>query len=325
MYKSRLDLLETQYAIKKIKDFFENNLAEKLFLTRVSAPICVTKNSGLNDNLSGVEHPVSFKKDGDTLEIVQSLAKWKRKALKDYGFKVYTGLYTDMNAIRKDEKLDYVHSIYVDQWDWEKIINKKDRNVDYLKNTVNLIFSSLKDTEKYVKGFCPDLTNSLPENITFITSQELEDLYPDLSPKEREKEIVKKYGAVFLMNIGNELKSGNVHDFRSPDYDDWTLNGDIIVYNKMIDNAFELSSMGIRVDSVSLISQLEKANASERLSLPYHQAVVENKLPYTIGGGIGQSRMCMFFLDKIHIGEVQASYWSEEEKEKCLKEGIKLL
>lgn len=325
MYNNLLNLIETQAAIKKIKDYFENNLALKLSLTRVSAPICVTKSSGLNDNLTGIEHPVSFMKDNEELEIVQSLAKWKRKALKDYNFEIGRGLYTDMNAIRKDEKLDNVHSIYVDQWDWEKIINESDRNEMFLRETVIKIYESLKETENYVKTIYHGLINHLPDEIYFITTEELLNLYPHLTAKEREYEICKKYGAVFLMKIGDKLSNGDVHDFRSPDYDDWTLNGDILVFNKIINNSFELSSMGIRVNSNSLKTQLEKANALDRLSLPYHQAVINSELPFTIGGGIGQSRMCMFFLDKIHIGEVQASYWDESEIERCKKEGIKLL
>lgn len=325
MYSSKLGLIETQFAIKKIKDFFENDLAEKLSLTRVSAPISVKKNSGLNDNLSGVEQPVSFFVDNEELEIVHSLAKWKRQALKDYGFVSGTGLYTDMNAIRKDEHPDNIHSIYVDQWDWEKIISKEERNIDTLMSVVKIIYSCLKDTENLVNSMFSNLINRLPENIYFVTAQELEDLYPELSPQERETAISKKHGAVFIMKIGDILKSGKAHGSRSPDYDDWQLNGDIVVYNKILKSGFELSSMGIRVDSNSLKEQLTKANALDRLHFPYHQAILNNSLPFTIGGGIGQSRMCMYFLDKIHIGEVQASYWPDKEKERCKKEGIHLL
>ena len=326
MYQSKLNLIQTEIAIKKIKDHFENRLAEVLKLRRVSAPLFLEKGSGLNDNLNGTEKPVSFEVDGKTMEIVHSLAKWKRNALYRYGFKSGTGLYTDMNAIRKDEKLDAIHSLYVDQWDWEKIIKKEDRNMRTLKSTVRKIYGVLRETEIYIKNEYNYLSShSLPENIFFITTQELEDKYPTLTPKQRERAITKEKKAVFLMQIGDTLKSGIKHDGRSSDYDDWKLNGDILVYNEVLDDSFELSSMGIRVDREALLYQLEKEGNMDRVNLPYHKMVLDETLPYTIGGGIGQSRMCMFFLEKAHIGEVQASFWSDEEKEKCEKEGIFLL
>lgn len=325
MYKSKLNLLETEIAIKKIKDHFERRLSEVLKLTRVSAPLFVKSNTGINDNLNGVEKPVVFHADNQDLEIVHSLAKWKRIALYRYQFACHTGLYTDMNAIRKDEKIDHLHSFYVDQWDWEKVIQKEDRNVSYLQNTVKQIYNVLRETELYIKNEYPILNSHLPEEITFITTQELEDLYPSLTPKERENKICKEKKAVFLMQIGNILKSGQKHDGRSPDYDDFTLNGDILVYNPILDSAFELSSMGIRVDKKALIKQLTQENELHRLKLDYHQMIMNDLLPLTIGGGIGQSRMCMLFLNKKHIGEVQASYWPKEIKEKCEQEGIILL
>lgn len=325
MYQSKLNLIQTEIAIKKIKDHFENRLAEVLKLRRVSAPLFLEKGSGLNDNLNGTEKPVSFEVDGKTMEIVHSLAKWKRNALYRYGFKSGTGLYADMNAIRKDEKLDAIHSLYVDQWDWEKIIKKEDRNMRTLKSTVRKIYGVLRETEMYIKNEYNYLSHSLPENIFFITTQELEDKYPTLTPKQRERAITKEKKAVFLMQIGDTLKSGIKHDGRSSDYDDWKLNGDILVYNEVLDDSFELSSMGIRVDKDALLYQLEKEGNMDRVNLPYHKMVLDETLPYTIGGGIGQSRMCMFFLEKAHIGEVQASFWPDEEKEKCEKEGIFLL
>lgn len=328
-YKSNLSLLETEIAIKKVKDFFENKLAETLNLTRVSAPLLLENSSGLNDNLNGIERPVSFDmlaiKDSE-IEIVHSLAKWKRFALHRYNFQPGYGLYTDMNAIRRDEELDNLHSIYVDQWDWEKVITKEERTVDTLKSTVKKIFSVFKATEDFVSKQYPSIEgNILPQEITFITSQELEDLYPNLTPKERENAICKKYKAVFIQGIGDILKSGEKHDGRSPDYDDWTLNGDILFYDPLFDSAIELSSMGIRVDKEALISQLKKANCEDRCTLPFHKALLEDKLPLTMGGGIGQSRICMYFLRKAHIGEVQASIWDEYTHKKCEEAGIELL
>lgn len=327
-YKVSLDLMETEIAIKRLKDYFEAVLAQKLNLTRVSAPLFVQRSTGLNDYLNGVERTVSFDAldvDGEPLEVVQSLAKWKRYALKRYGFKPGEGLYTDMNAIRRDEILDALHSIYVDQWDWEKIILKEQRNFQTLKQIVKDIYSVFKQTELYVYSMYPDITPILPKEITFITTQELEDMYPSLTPKEREYEACKKYGAIFLMQIGDTLKSGTKHDGRSPDYDDWKLNGDIIFYYPVLDCAFELSSMGIRVDRDALIEQIEKCNCPERLEWPFHKMILNEELPFTVGGGIGQSRICMFFLRKAHIGEVQASVWPKSVIEECSKLGIKLL
>ncbi len=324
----KLNARETQVAIKLIKDYFETELAKKLNLTRVSAPLFVRPESGLNDDLTGAEKAVSFEltKYNEYVEIVQSLAKWKRLALKWYEFQCDEGIYTDMNAIRPDEILDDTHSIYVDQWDWEKVIRKSDRNVDYLKNIVRDIYSVFKEAEKYINNLYPEtLSIKLPNDIKFITTQELEDLYPNLHEKEKENEITKKYKAVFLFKIGNKLKSGKPHGTRSPDYDDWDLNGDIIFWNPISQQALELSSMGIRVDEISLERQLILANAENRKSLDYHRALLNGELPYTVGGGIGQSRICMFFLEKKHIGEVQASVWTKEIIDKCNKEGIFLL
>lgn len=320
-------LIKTEIQIKAIKDFFEKALSEKLNLTRVSAPLFVEANTGINDNLNGTERPVAFDMlaDKKEAEVVHSLAKWKRLSLKRYGFQPYSGLYTDMNAIRRDEELDNLHSIYVDQWDWEKIIFKSDRNKDYLKKTVQSIYDVFKQTEKYVNENLQLMSFNLPEDIYFITTQELEDLYPGLSPKERENEICKDKGAVFLMEIGDLLNSGIKHDGRSPDYDDWTLNGDILVWYPVLNIAYELSSMGIRVDELSLEKQLLKSNCEDRTKLQFHKGILQKELPYTIGGGIGQSRICMFFLNKHHIGEVQCSIWDEKNKDFCRKNEIDLL
>lgn len=325
-YKSLLDIRQTEVAIKKVKDFFERDLAIGLNLTRVSAPLFVSYESGLNDNLNGIERPVSFDiHAGGSLEIVHSLAKWKRVALKNYGFKRGEGLYTDMIAIRRDEETDNIHSIYVDQWDWEKIISKEDRCESVLKKTVKIIYNTLKHTENYIAYEYDFIGKMLPEEIAFVTAQELEDMYPTLTPKEREKEIAKKHGAVFIMKIGGKLKSGEIHDGRAPDYDDWELNGDIVVYYPVLDIAFELSSMGIRVDEEALKRQLKERGCEDRAELDYHKALLNGELPYTIGGGIGQSRMCMYFLRKAHIGEVQSSYWGEKTAEECRKLGVHLL
>ena len=325
-YVSHLNLRETEIAIKKVKDFFERDLAIELNLTRVSAPLFVDSEDGLNDNLSGKERPVSFDVfSGKTFEIVHSLAKWKRFALKNYNFECGEGLYTDMNAIRRDEDTDNIHSIFVDQWDWEKIISKDDRNEKTLKETVKLIFSALRHTEYYITKEYNFIGSLLPERITFITSAELEEKYPDLSRKEREYAAVKEYGAIFLMQIGGKLSDGMPHDGRAPDYDDWTLNGDIIVYYPLLDIALELSSMGIRVDEEAMEKQLKESGCEDRKSLPFHKALLNGELPYTIGGGIGQSRMCMFFLRKAHIGEVQSSYWDEETTKYCSDRGAILL
>ena len=327
-YTSKLSLKETEIAIKKVKDFFEENLSKTLNLTRVSAPLFLDATSGVNDNLNGIERPVSFDMtaiDGSNLEIVQSLAKWKRIALHRYRFNIGEGIYTDMNAIRRDEKLDNLHSIYVDQWDWEKVISKDARNIATLKDTVKKIYSIFKATENYTNSLYPYLKKSLPDEISFITTQELEDMYPNLSEKEREDAICRQRKAVFLMSIGDTLKSGKKHDDRSPDYDDWSLNGDILFYYPLLDKAFELSSMGIRVDKKTLESQLIKAHCEERKTLPFHQLLLNEKLPQTIGGGIGQSRICMFFLQKAHIGEVQTSVWDENTIKTCKENNIEIL
>lgn len=322
-YQSALDLHETQIGIKTVKDFFQVQLAKHLNLLRVSAPLFVDPSSGLNDNLNGVERPVSFdikEQDGTIAEIVQSLAKWKRYALKKYGFQMGEGLYTDMSAIRRDEITDNIHSIYVDQWDWEKIISGQQRNLDTLRDTVRNVYQVLRKTEKYMSIQYDYIKEILPEEIFFITTGELENMFPDRTPKEREYAITKEKGAVCLMQIGDKLKSGQPHDGRAPDYDDWELNGDILVYYPVLDIALELSSMGVRVDAASLRSQLQKAGCMERAELPFQKAILQDELPYTIGGGIGQSRICMFFLRKAHIGEVQSSLWPAsvlEEMERC--------
>jgi len=327
-YSAELDLRETEIAIKHVKDYFERSLSEKLNLTRVSAPIFVKRESGLNDDLNGIERPVAFDAKaiaGSTMEIVQSLAKWKRHALYRYDFKPGEGLYTDMNAIRRDEALDNLHSIYVDQWDWERIIHKEERNADFLKKIVRDIYQVFKDTEEYITGIYPGFDKMLPEDIYFITTQELEDRFPELTPKQREDAIAREKKAVFIMKIGDTLKSGERHDGRAPDYDDWSLNGDIIFYYPVLDMAFELSSMGIRVDEKALLYQLKKSGCEDRMKLPFHKMLLDGKLPYTIGGGIGQSRICMFFLRKAHIGEVQSSVWPDEMVERCEKDNIMIL
>ncbi len=327
-YKSELDLHDTQVAIKIVKDFFQNLLAERLQLLRVTAPLCVDPASGLNDNLNGIERPVSFgikELDDYEAEIVQSLAKWKRYALKKYGFQEGEGIYADMNGIRRDEDTDNIHSIFVDQWDWEKIISKEDRTLDKLKEIVNTVYRVLVKTEKYLAIKYDYIEEILPQNIFFITTQELENMFPDNTPKEREYYITKAKGAVCIMKIGDILESGEKHDGRAPDYDDWEMNADILVYFPVLDIALELSSMGIRVDEDSLKLQLEKANCMDRAELPYQKAILQKELPYTIGGGIGQSRLCMFFLRKAHIGEVQSSIWKDEDIKELAEHGIHLL
>ncbi len=327
-YRPALNLKDTQIAIKKVKDFFQRELATELNLRRVTAPLFVAPESGLNDNLNGVERPVSFgiKEQGDRqAEIVHSLAKWKRMALGRYGFEVGEGLYTDMNAIRRDEDTDNIHSIYVDQWDWEKIITKEQRNTETLRRVVKSVYAALRVTEKRMANDYDYIRCILPEEISFVTTQELEDRFPDLTPREREYEIAKEKGAVFLMKIGGILKSGKKHDGRAPDYDDWELNGDIIVYYPVTDIALELSSMGIRVDEESLEKQLELAGCPERAELPFQKAVLEKRLPYTVGGGIGQSRICMFFLRKAHIGEIQVSIWPQEDIDYAAERGVTIL
>lgn len=325
-YKSKLGLLETEIAIKKLKDFFQDNLADALNLTRVSAPLFVNPKSGLNDDLNGIERPVEFDlKTGELIQVVHSLAKWKRMALHRYNFTTGSGLYTDMNAIRRDEDLSNLHSFYVDQWDWEKVIKKEERTEATLRETVEKIYDVFKRTSQYIKKEYRYLTMELPNEIHFVTTQELEDLYPTHTPKEREDIVTKEYGAVFIMKIGGLLKSGEKHDGRAPDYDDWDLNGDIVFWNPVLNRAFELSSMGIRVSEESLAKQLKLAGAESRKELEFHKMLLEGKLPYTIGGGIGQSRICMFFLEKAHVGEVQASLWPEDMQNACVKAGIELL
>ncbi len=327
-YRSFIGNKETQIAIKKVKDFFQRELAVQLNLYRVSAPLFVAPESGLNDNLNGVERPVSFgvKEQGDReMEIVHSLAKWKRMALAKYGFQVGEGLYTDMNAIRRDEDTDNIHSIFVDQWDWEKIITKEQRDEENLRQIVKSVYEALRVTEKYIANQYEYVECILPEEIYFITSEELYQRYPDKTPKEREYAITKEKGAVFIMKIGDVLSCGERHDGRAPDYDDWSLNGDVLVYYPVLDIALELSSMGIRVDEDALREQLKKAGCEDRAELPFQKAVLQKELPYTVGGGIGQSRICMFFLRKAHIGEVQVSIWSEEALREAEAHGVTLL
>ena len=327
-YHSELNLHDTQIAIKTVKDFFQNLLSQRLNLSRVSAPLFVDPDSGLNDNLNGVERPVTFdikEQNGREAEVVQSLAKWKRYALKKYGFSYGEGLYTDMNAIRRDEITDNIHSIFVDQWDWEKIIKKDERTIATLMDTVKVVYKCLRKTEKYMAIQYDYIEEILPHEIFFVTTQELADMFPDNTPKEREYYIAKAKGAVCIMQIGDVLENGERHDGRAPDYDDWSLNADIVVYYPVLDIALELSSMGIRVDKKALLSQLKKAGCEERKDLPFQKAIINEELPYTIGGGIGQSRICMFFLRKAHIGEVQSSLWPEDMIAQCEENGIQLL
>ncbi len=326
-YNPVLDLRDTEIAIKLVKDFFETELARQLNLTRVSAPIMVTPESGLNDNLNGVERPVSFDvlETGQQAEIVHSLAKWKRQALKTYGFKPGEGLYTDMNAIRRDEETDNIHSIFVDQWDWERIITPDERNEAFLRQIVEKIYLTLRKTEGYVCAHYPHIKPELPDHITFVTTQELEDRYPDKTGKEREYLAAREYGAVFLMGVGGALKSGAIHDGRAPDYDDWNLNGDILLYDPLLDISLEVSSMGIRVNPEVLRKQLAIRGCQERAELPFQKALLNGELPQTIGGGIGQSRMCVYLLRKAHVGEVQASLWPRDVVDACHKANIQLL
>lgn len=326
-YAPILDLYQTQTAIGDLKQSFQRELATALNLKRATAPLFVDPASGLNDNLNGVERPVSFDIKGvDTVaEVVQSLAKWKRMALMRYGFAPGEGIYTDMNAIRRDEDLDNLHSVYTDQWDWEKVITREQRNIETLKNTVRAIVAAVSYTNDAIKAKFPQLSCRIERDVFFVTAQELEDMYPELSPKERENKIVREHGTVFVMQIGKLLRSGTRHDGRAPDYDDWELNGDILVWNDVIDCAFELSSMGIRVDADSLDRQLSELGADDRRSLTYHRMLLADELPLTIGGGIGQSRLCMLILQKAHIGEVQVSVWDSETVEACERGGIPLL
>jgi len=326
-YKAKLSVYETQRAIDYIKRYFQRSLAKALHLKRVSAPLFVADNSGLNDNLNGVERPVSFDIPGVGLEaeVVHSLAKWKRLALKKYEFYVGNGLYTDMNAIRRDEEPDNIHSIYVDQWDWEKVISRENRNVEYLKATVQAIVDAICDTNEALQDEFPQLNCKLDRNVSFITTAELEELYPDLTPNQREYEYVKEHHTTFLMQIGCKLKNGKPHDGRAPDYDDWSLNGDILLWNEMLGRAFEISSMGIRVDAESLAAQLEEAGCNDRRELPFHKMLLNDQLPLTMGGGIGQSRLCMLMMQNVHIGEVQVSLWDPETIRICQEKGVRLL
>lgn len=327
-YEPHLTVRETQEAIKYIRDTFQKEFGREMHLERISAPLFVTQSSGLNDNLNGIERPVQFDIagiSGETVEVVHSLAKWKRMALKEYGFQPGEGLYTNMNAIRRDEELDNLHSCYVDQWDWEKVITKEQRSEETLKEIVRTIFKIIKHMQHEVWYKYPKAAKHLPKDITFITSQELEDRYPDKAPKERENLITKEYGCVFLMKIGDKLAGGEPHDGRAPDYDDWQLNGDILFWYENLNCALEISSMGIRVDEESLAMQLAKAGCEDRRNLPYHKMLLNGELPYTIGGGIGQSRLCMLLLDRAHVGEVQASLWPEEMRETCRRNNIFLL
>lgn len=326
-YKSVLSIYETQKAIGTIKRIFEDKLSIALNLSRVSAPLFVLANTGINDDLNGVERPVEFdiKETNTCGQVVHSLAKWKRLALHKYAFPVGEGLYTDMNAIRRDEEMDNLHSIYVDQWDWEKVIDRSTRNVDTLKSTVEKIVGVICDTLDEIKKLYPKLSPELSRNVSFITTQELEDMYPSLSPRERENEYLKEHKTAFIMQIGDVLKSGIKHDGRAPDYDDWKLNGDILFWNDVLGCAFEVSSMGIRVDEKSLDEQLTKAGCDDRRSLPFHKMLLNGELPLTMGGGIGQSRICMLLLQKAHIGEVQVSIWDDETVSGCKEAGIELL
>jgi len=328
-YDPKLSVKETQQAIRYIRETFQDEFGQQLNLSRLSAPMFVEKKTGLNDNLNGVETPVSFTMadmgGDDQIEIVHSLAKWKRVALKRYGFDLHEGLYTNMNAIRKDEDLDNYHSAYVDQWDWEKVISKEERTVETLKATVKQIFKVIKHMEHEVWYKFPEAVHHLPDEIHFITTQELEDMYPDMTPRERENAICKKLGCVFLMQIGWKLDSGERHDGRAPDYDDWKLNGDILFWYEPLDQAIEVSSMGIRVDAESMKKQLKDVDAEDRLSLPYHKMILDADVPYTIGGGIGQSRLCMLLLGKAHVGEVQAALWPQAMIDQCAENNIHLL
>lgn len=326
-YKSPLTLRETQHAIKYIKDIFQQALSFALTLDRVSAPLIVKKGSGINDDLNGVERKVEFdiKEIDAQAEVVQSLAKWKRMALYRYGYSAGEGIYTDMNAIRRDDDTDNTHSIFVDQWDWEKVITKEQRNTEFLKETVKYIVKAVAYTKRKVSLRYPVLKSTVCDEPFFITTQELEDMYPDKTPKERERLITKEHGTVFLMQIGGKLNSGIRHDGRAPDYDDWSLNGDLLFWNEVLDNALEISSMGIRVDAESLAKQLKELDAEDRMKYDYHKMIANGTLPLTIGGGIGQSRLCMFLLEKAHIGEVQSSLWPDEMSAKCAEKGIVLL
>lgn len=336
-YKTLLDMKQTEHGIKLIKEFFQTNLSSELHLRRVTAPLFVLKGMGINDDLNGVEHPVAFKikdMDGVNAEVVHSLAKWKRLTLAEYGIEPGYGIYTDMNAIRADEELGNLHSLYVDQWDWEKVMTKEERNIEYLKDTVKRIYGAILRTEYMVYEAYPEIKPNLPTDIHFIHAEELRQLYPDLTPKEREDKIVKEYGAVFIIGIGGKLGDGKIHDGRAPDYDDYTtpgtkglrgLNGDLLLWNDVLKRAFEVSSMGIRVDKEALLTQLKESGKEERAKLYFHKKLLNGELPFSIGGGIGQSRLCMYYLRKAHIGEIQASIWPDELREKCEAANIHLI
>ena len=327
-YDPVLSVRETQEAIKYIRDTFQKEFGKEMNLERVSAPLFVTKSSGLNDNLNGTERPVGFDIlaiPNEEVEVVHSLAKWKRMALHKYDFQPGEGLYTNMNAIRRDEELDNLHSVYVDQWDWEKVITRSDRTSEYLRSTVKILYECFKNLEEYVNNLYPELVLMMPDDIFFITSQELQKMYPNIPAPQREYEIVKQKRAVFIEKIGGKLPDGTVHDDRAPDYDDWELNGDIILWSDMLDEPIEISSMGVRVDERSMLSQLNAANKEERAELEFHKKVINGELPLTIGGGIGQSRLCLYFLKRMHIGEVQVGIWQDEVIEKCNEAGIMLL
>jgi aspartate--ammonia ligase len=336
-YKSVLNVNQTEQAIKLIKDFFQENLASELRLRRVTAPLFVKQGTGINDDLNGVERPVSFpmkEMNDQVAEIVQSLAKWKRLALADLKIEIGQGIYTDMNALRPDEELTNIHSLYVDQWDWERVISKEERNLDFLKKIVRKLYSAIVRTEFLVMDNYPEIKQQLPEDITFVHTEELAEKYPDLTPFERETKAAREYGAIFVIGIGGELPNGEIHDGRAPDYDDWTtptegifkgLNGDIVIWNDVLNRAFEISSMGIRVDKEAMLKQLKIRGLEERKDLYWHKMLLNDELPLTIGGGIGQSRLCMYFLRKAHIGEIQSSIWPDEMIEKCNANGIHLL
>lgn len=326
-YLSKLDVLETERAIKLAKDTFERKLADALCLTRVSAPLFVRPETGLNDDLNGVERPVQFDilNIGADVQIVQSLAKWKRMALGSYGFAPGVGLYTDMNAIRRDEELDNLHSVYVDQWDWELVVTPAERNTEKLETAVRAIWGALVETQSVICNAFPVISRYFSPDITFITTQELEDRWPELSPKQREDAAAREHGAVFLSQIGGALKSGQPHDGRAPDYDDWTLNGDILIWYEPLGRAVELSSMGVRVDASTLELQLDIRGQQHKKSMDFHRRLLNGELPLTMGGGIGQSRICMVLLEKVHIGEVQASVWPDNMRERCAAHGVHLL
>ncbi|MCL1821262.1 MAG: aspartate--ammonia ligase [Prolixibacteraceae bacterium] len=336
-YSSVLDITQTEQAIKLVKDFFQINLSSELKLRRVTAPLFVKKGMGINDDLNGVERPVSFpikEMDDAQAEIVQSLAKWKRMALAELKIPMGYGIYTDMNAIRPDEELDNIHSLYVDQWDWERVISADDRNIDFLRKIVRQIYSALIRTENLVHEYYPDIAPQLPENITFIHSEDLAAQYPELTSRQRENRAAQEHGAIFIIGIGGEMPNGEIHDGRAPDYDDWStpskpgykgLNGDIVIWNSILERSFEISSMGVRVDQKSLQEQLKIRKEEERGKLMWHRKLLNNELPLTIGGGIGQSRLCMYFLRKAHIGEIQSSIWPDEMIAQCTKHGIHLL